>query len=558
MGAGDTSFSVGSTAGWPNGGHDFVVCIDRNPTPTSGLPEEAILCASFVGTTVTVASGGRGYDGTSAVAHLAGATAEHTLDAAFLEDLSKWRFTATTKGDILYVTATAGVQFARLAISATTGKVLGVGSSGIPVWQDGLQNLMTAVGDLVIATGAGVPARLGIGGSGQVFVSNGTTAVWGSDTVEAAARASAVSAEAATRAAADTTNAAAITAEAARALAAEPAALLTASGDLLGANKAGVPVRIPVAANGQGQALTVKYPTLSSNSGVSPTTTSLAVNALPSDIPTGTVLTLVDGANTTTVTTSGDSAAGATTVTITSHDFSPHNYAAASTIITGGGGFPTWARTQLIPRAVSADTAANDRDLIMMTGAHVTTLGTPTLGKVVGVLQVTTAAASILAGTGSLLGAGIATYQSSTGATGVPLATAGAFTLWEADGTNWNLTEGAIDSGWVQFDSVLNVPWAPVSAHVYWRQQGNRVTFNGTIGSGTTATLWLAPTGAAAANPPNCVQSFLGMSCSAIHTNVPNAAQSNIVPGTNGIAATMYFVTPASNLNLDSLTYLVD
>ena len=74
---GDTSFSVAAISGWPNTvTGPFVITVDR------GIgTEEKILCASYAGTTVAVASGGRGYDGTTAQGHSSGATVNHTIDA---------------------------------------------------------------------------------------------------------------------------------------------------------------------------------------------------------------------------------------------------------------------------------------------------------------------------------------------------------------------------------------------------------------------------------------------------------------------------------------------
>lgn len=70
-----TSFTVTSASTWletvgPNSGQPlgtsgpFVITLDY------GYPtEEKVLCSNISGTTITVASGGRGYDGTSAVGH---------------------------------------------------------------------------------------------------------------------------------------------------------------------------------------------------------------------------------------------------------------------------------------------------------------------------------------------------------------------------------------------------------------------------------------------------------------------------------------------------------
>ena len=62
------SFGLTSSTGYPTGsGGPFVIDID------AGLPtEEKILCSSLSGGTITVAPGGRGWDGTIAVAHTPG------------------------------------------------------------------------------------------------------------------------------------------------------------------------------------------------------------------------------------------------------------------------------------------------------------------------------------------------------------------------------------------------------------------------------------------------------------------------------------------------------
>ena len=73
-GSGGT-FAVGAAAGWPNGA-PFTAVIDR------GKPEEeTVLCASRSDVLFVVAPGGRGFDGTVAKAHDAGAVVEHCFDS---------------------------------------------------------------------------------------------------------------------------------------------------------------------------------------------------------------------------------------------------------------------------------------------------------------------------------------------------------------------------------------------------------------------------------------------------------------------------------------------
>lgn len=66
---GGTSFTITIDTNWPDGAdYDFFVTIDAGTAQ-----EERILCSGRTGTTVTVASGGRGKDGTSESNHAIGA-----------------------------------------------------------------------------------------------------------------------------------------------------------------------------------------------------------------------------------------------------------------------------------------------------------------------------------------------------------------------------------------------------------------------------------------------------------------------------------------------------
>lgn len=78
----DTTFVIASGTNWPTGSTGvFIVTIDRGQAT-----EERILCASRTGTTITVTT--RGYDGTTAQAHAASATVEHTTAGVELDELN--------------------------------------------------------------------------------------------------------------------------------------------------------------------------------------------------------------------------------------------------------------------------------------------------------------------------------------------------------------------------------------------------------------------------------------------------------------------------------------
>ena len=87
-----TSFSVADGSTFPTGAtNKFVIVIGRATSD-----EEKILISSRSGNTFTVAS--RGYDGTTAVAHTAGAIVDHVLDANAVQSMN----TAVFDGQILY------------------------------------------------------------------------------------------------------------------------------------------------------------------------------------------------------------------------------------------------------------------------------------------------------------------------------------------------------------------------------------------------------------------------------------------------------------------------
>jgi hypothetical protein len=106
----DTSFTIASATGWSftNGGGPFVVVIDRGTAQ-----EEKILCSGIAGTTVTVAAGGRGYDGTTAFGHATAATILHVLDSITIDEANA-HTNLTTRDDHTQYLRTDGTR-------ATTG-----------------------------------------------------------------------------------------------------------------------------------------------------------------------------------------------------------------------------------------------------------------------------------------------------------------------------------------------------------------------------------------------------------------------------------------------------
>jgi hypothetical protein len=107
----------------------FVVALDYNTSS-----EEKILCSGITGTTIAVATGGRGYDGTPAQSHSSNATAVvvwTALEAEELNNIAQQTLGAVTAaGDTLY--GSAANTLSKLPIG-TTGQFLTV-TGGVPAW----------------------------------------------------------------------------------------------------------------------------------------------------------------------------------------------------------------------------------------------------------------------------------------------------------------------------------------------------------------------------------------------------------------------------------------
>jgi hypothetical protein len=164
-----TSFTVSSATGYPTGSAGpFVVCIDRGTAS-----EEKILISSVASTTFTVASGGRGYDGTTAKTHSSAASVEHVLDADTISEANDHVNTTSRDDHTQYlnnarhdVTArhAFGGALGTPAAPAAVGTTAAAGTGSVPSRSDHVHVLGTdSVTTAAIASGAVTTAKLAAG-----------------------------------------------------------------------------------------------------------------------------------------------------------------------------------------------------------------------------------------------------------------------------------------------------------------------------------------------------------------------------------------------------------
>lgn len=110
----DTSIGISATTGWPSGADPFYIVV------SPGLAAEEKMLVTRTGSTLTVVTGGRGKDGTTAHSHLSGAITYPVITAIDLDESNEMASKLTTKGDLL--TYAAGT-FARHGVG-TNAQVL--------------------------------------------------------------------------------------------------------------------------------------------------------------------------------------------------------------------------------------------------------------------------------------------------------------------------------------------------------------------------------------------------------------------------------------------------
>jgi hypothetical protein len=165
--AGSTTIIVADASTYPSSANPFVIAINRG-----GSTEEKVLIGSRSGNNLTVTT--RGYDGTTARAHITNEIVEHVLDAVTVDEANAFANILTTRGDQLVYGASGAVRKAK----GTAGQVWTMIDGNDPGWVDaGATQTETTftpsfTGTIVLGTGTGLLT------TGGYTIQNGMLVGW--------------------------------------------------------------------------------------------------------------------------------------------------------------------------------------------------------------------------------------------------------------------------------------------------------------------------------------------------------------------------------------------
>lgn len=149
--AGATTITVADASTYPSSSNPFVIAINRGSSS-----EEKVLIGSRSGNVLTVTT--RGYDGTSALAHITNEVVEHVLDAVSIDEANAFANILTTRGDQLVYGASGAIRVAK----GVSGQVWVMTDGNDPGWRDAADTqsetawVPAITGTLVLGTGTGL------------------------------------------------------------------------------------------------------------------------------------------------------------------------------------------------------------------------------------------------------------------------------------------------------------------------------------------------------------------------------------------------------------------
>lgn len=138
-GTGAITLTIASATGWPDATYPFVLVVDRGQ-----ITEEKMLCTARTGTSLTISSGNRGFDDSTAQTHAAGAVVEHCFSAVEADEANLLVYTLT-QGTSTYFLVANGVG--SLPSWSNTVSVAATGVSFTPTGTLAATNAQTAIAE---------------------------------------------------------------------------------------------------------------------------------------------------------------------------------------------------------------------------------------------------------------------------------------------------------------------------------------------------------------------------------------------------------------------------